>query len=145
MSTTTLVVLKSERVRYVWVITTCFKCSLSSIKVDPMTFQKYKISVISVYLPFNNPSAPNVSDWVELTRLPSFTVMRGDQALSREQIEREEGLKDGACGRVVVSHYSVTRGGGVLEVRRHINKKSNISTLLNLAPPDVNGELGRAH
>ena len=96
-------------------------------------------------LPFNNSSAPNVSDWVELTRLPSFTVMRGDQALSREQIESEEGLKDGACGRVVVSHQSVTRGSGVLEVRRHINRKTNISTLLNLAPPDVNGELGRAH
>ena len=49
-----------------------------------------------------------MSDWVELIRLPSFTVMRGDQALSREQIEREEGLKDGACGREVVSHQSVT-------------------------------------
>ena len=77
-------------------------------------------------LPFNNSSAPNVSDWVELTRLPSFTVMKGDQALSREQIEKEEGLKDGACGRVVVSHYSVTRGGGVLEVRRHINRKNQL-------------------
>ena len=69
---------------------------------------KVSFRVTGDQLPFNNLSAPNVSYWVELIRLPSFTVMRGDQALSREQIESEEGLKDGACGREVVSHQSVT-------------------------------------
>ena len=46
-------------------------------------------------LPFNNGNAPNVSDWVELTRIPTFTVMKEYQVLSREQMESEEGLKGG--------------------------------------------------
>ena len=73
-------------------------------------------------LPFNNGNAPNVSDWVD--RIPTFTVMKGDQVLSREQMESEEGLKDRACARVVVSQLSVTKGIGVLEVRRHNTERN---------------------
>ena len=67
-------------------------------------------------LAFDNQAAPNVSSWLEVDRLPSFTAMKADQALSSALREQEDGLKDGLCGRVVINHQSVTRATAVLQV-----------------------------
>ena len=69
-------------------------------------------------LAFDNQAAPNVSSWLEVDRLPSFTAVKADQALSSALREQEDGLKDGLCGRVVmvINHQSVTRATAVLQV-----------------------------
>ena len=69
-------------------------------------------------LAFDNQAAPNVSSWLEVDRLPSFTALKADQALSSALREQEDGLKDGLCGRVVmvINHQSVTRTTAVLQV-----------------------------
>ena len=67
-------------------------------------------------LAFVNQAAPNVSCWLEVDRLPSFTAVKADQALSSALREQEDGLKDGLCGRVVINHQSVTRATAVLQV-----------------------------
>ena len=33
-------------------------------------------------LAFDNQAAPNVSSWLEVSRLPSFTAIKADQVLS---------------------------------------------------------------
>ena len=63
-------------------------------------------------------AAPNVSEWLELRSLPSFKVtdIEGGEELDLEQVDEEDGAKDGACIRVVFRHISPIEVGVFLQV-----------------------------
>ena len=65
-------------------------------------------SISGEILNFSNREARNFSTWTGLDTLPSFKVHKDGVALSREEFQAMDGLKDGACFRVAVQTHSTT-------------------------------------
>ena len=90
--------------------------SLPAREIWPQVREDLQVAftINGTILAFNSREGPNVSDWVELDRLPSFSVTRPSeeeglppQIMTREERNQEEGVKEGVCGRVVIQHKSV--------------------------------------
>ena len=79
-------------------------------------------SVGGTALNFGNPDTPNISDWMELRSLVGAKVVNSEsgETLSLEQINEEDGLRNGACLRVVLHHLSVTHVAATLQVTNKV-------------------------
>ena len=65
-----------------------------------------------------SPGAPNVSEWLELRSLQSYSVTDTEamEELDQEQVDEEDGVRKGACVRVVLRHVSPIVVGAFLQV-----------------------------
>ena len=79
-----------------------------------------RFSIQGEALNFANKDARNCSLWASLDSLTSFRVYKagdeGDVAQSPSDIKNLEGVKDGACFRVVLHPYSVSQMEATLQV-----------------------------
>ena len=68
-------------------------------------------------LKFNSEN-PNISDWVEIKNLQDYKVVdtEAGELVDQEQVDETDGMRNGACIRVVLRILSVKAAGAFLQV-----------------------------
>ena len=90
--------------------------------MEASTPRSTTFSVGGTALNISNPDTPNISDWMELRSLVGAKVINSEsgETLSLEQINEEDGLRNGACPQVVLHHLSVTHVAATLQVTNKV-------------------------